>query len=81
MPHDQFICERACLYGIGEIMPLTLGLEETRERVRFIRFMDEIITLLRRGKGQSPSFDVDMLRITHEAIGKGTDAGRHGRGK
>ncbi len=82
--HHQFI-RQGCRLGAGAGKDQRaldrLDLEETRQGIGLVRFVDEVVALFSRCKGKRRAFNGDRLRVTHEAIRQGADARRQGRGK
>ena len=54
-------------------------LEETRQRVGLVVFVDKIIALFGRCQGERITFNGDRLRVAHEAAGERADATRQRR--
>ncbi len=54
-------------------------LEETRQRVGLVVFVDKVIALFGCGQGERIAFNGDRLRLAHEAAGERTDTRRQCR--
>ena len=70
--HNEFVGEGGGLgtrAGEDEGGVNRLDLEESREGVGLVRFVDEVLALFGGCQGQSRPFDVDRLRVAHEAVG------------